>query len=141
MPKRANSQCFLIRLNRPPMAGNSERAKIRFSRISAAAGKIQTGHEKLMRQHFQSEPSQIGPVSRLPGSSGAAVPPSVDTATLDLLSVWQREDATSDPAKLKAAEEELALFIKAVNEARTASGEPLVYPRATFFSSIPDRSA
>ena len=64
----------------------------------------------------------------MPGGSAVPVPPSVDTATLDLLSVWQREDATSDPAKLKTAEEELALFMKTVNEARTASGEPLVYP-------------
>ena len=80
-----------------------------------------------MRQPLQSEPPQIGPASGLPGSA-ASVPRSVDTATLDLLSVWQREDATSDPAQLKAAEEELAVFMKAVNEARTASGEPLVYP-------------
>ena len=80
-----------------------------------------------MRQPLQSEPPQIGPVSSLPGSSAPSVPPSVDKATLDLLSVWQREDATSDPALLKAAEEELAVFMKAVNEARTASGEPLVY--------------
>jgi len=80
-----------------------------------------------MRQPLESEPPQIGPASLLPGSSAASVPRSVDTATLDLLSVWQREDATSDPAQLKAAEEELAVFMKAVNEARTASGEPLVY--------------
>jgi hypothetical protein len=91
------------------------------------AGKIQTAQEKLMRQPLQSEPPQIGPASRLPGSSAASVR-SVDTATLDLLSVWQHEDATSDPAQLKAAEEELAVFMKAVNEARTASGEPLVFP-------------
>ena len=114
----------------PPAHGGKfgARAKIRFSRISAAAVKIQTGQEKLMRQPLQSELPQIGPASRLPSSSAAAVPPSVDMATLDLLSVWQREDATSDPAQLKAAEEELAVFMKAVNEARTASGEPLVYP-------------
>ena len=80
-----------------------------------------------MRQPLQSEPPQIGPASRLPGSA-ASVPGPVDTATLDLLSVWQREDATSDPAQLKAAEEEVAIFMKAVNEARMASGEPLVYP-------------
>jgi hypothetical protein len=80
-----------------------------------------------MRQPLQSEPRQIGPSSALP-SSAASVPRRVDTATLDLLSVWQREDATSDPAQLKAAEEELAVFMKAVNEARAASGEPLVYP-------------
>ena len=80
-----------------------------------------------MRQPLQSEPPQIGPSSPLP-SSAASVPRLVDTATLDLLSVWQLEDATSDPAQLKAAEEELAVFMKAVNEARIASGEPLVYP-------------
>lgn len=80
-----------------------------------------------MRQPLQSEPPQIGPASPLPGSSAAFVPRSVDTATLDLLSVWQHEDATSDPAQLKAAEEELAVFMEAVNEASRASGEPL-YP-------------
>jgi hypothetical protein len=36
--------------------------------------------------------------------------------------------ATTDPAQLKAAEEELAVFMNALNEARTASAEPLVYP-------------
>jgi hypothetical protein len=51
-----------------------------------------------------------------------------DAATLDLLSSRQQEDATSDPAQLTAAEEELAAFMKSANEARTASGEPLVYP-------------
>lgn len=81
-----------------------------------------------MRQPLQSEPTQIGPASRLPGSSAQSVPRSVDTATLDLLSVWQREDATSDPAQLKAAEDDLAAFMKNLNEARTASGEPLIYP-------------
>ena len=113
----------------PPAHGGKfgARGRLRFSRISAA-GKIQTGQEQLMRQPLQSEPPQIGPASRLPGGSAVPVPRSVDTATLDLLAVWQREDATSDPAQLKAAEEELAVFMKAVNEARTASGEPLVYP-------------
>jgi len=114
----------------PPAHGRKFGAsgRFRFSRISAGAGKIQTGQEKLMRRPLQSEPPQIGPASRLPGSIAASVPQSVDTATLDLLSVWQREDATADPAQLKAAEEELAIFMKAVNEARAASGEPLVYP-------------
>ncbi|HTA47534.1 MAG TPA: hypothetical protein VK789_34070 [Bryobacteraceae bacterium] len=80
-----------------------------------------------MRNPLQSEPSRIGPAG-LPGNAAPSVRQSVDTATLDLLSIWQREDATTDPAQLKAAEEELAVFMKAVNEARTASGEPLVYP-------------
>jgi hypothetical protein len=34
------------------------------------------------------------------------------------------EDATTDPAQVKAANEELAVFMKAINEARVASGEP-----------------
>jgi hypothetical protein len=49
-------------------------------------------------------------------------------ATLELLAMCQREDATTDPAQVKAAKEELAVFMKAINEARVASGEPLVYP-------------
>lgn len=78
-----------------------------------------------MRHPLQSEPSQIGP----PGTATSSTPPqSVDTATLELLSIWQQEDSTTDPAQLKAAEEELATFMKAINEARTESSEPLVYP-------------
>ena len=80
-----------------------------------------------MRHPLQPEPSQTGPKGR-PGGAIPTVPQSVDTATLDLLSVWQQEDAITDPAQLKAAEEELAVFMKTVNEARAASGEPLVYP-------------
>lgn len=71
----------------------------------------------------------IGDAARAePGGGGVPKPQSGDAATLELLSIWQQEDATTDPAQLKAAEEELAVFMKAVNEARTASGEPLVYP-------------
>jgi hypothetical protein len=81
-----------------------------------------------MRHPSQSESSQIGPKGRLPGSATPSIPQSVDTATLELLSIWQQEDATTDPAQLQAAEEELAVFMKAINEARAASGEPLVYP-------------
>jgi hypothetical protein len=81
-----------------------------------------------MRHPLQPEPSQTGLQGRLPCSATSSGPSSVDTATLDLLSIWQQEDATTDPVQLKAAEVELAAFMKAVNEARTASGEPLVYP-------------
>lgn len=81
-----------------------------------------------MRHPLQSEASQIGPQGQLPSSAPPSTPQSVDTATLELLSIWQQEDATTDPAQLRAAEEEIAVFMKAVNEARTASGEPLVYP-------------
>jgi len=81
-----------------------------------------------MRHPLQSDPPQIGPQGRVPGSATPSIPQSVDTATLDLLSIWQQEDATTDPAQLQAAEEEVAAFMKAANEARTASGEPPVYP-------------
>jgi len=81
-----------------------------------------------MRHPLQSEPSQIAPQGRLPGRATPSIPQPVDTESLDLLSIWQQEDATTDPVQLRAAEEELAAFRKAVNEARTASGEPLVYP-------------
>ena len=63
-----------------------------------------------MRHPLQSEPSQIGP-SR--SATPSTPPQSVDTATLELLSIWQQEDSTTDPAQLKAAEEELATFMKA----------------------------
>lgn len=81
-----------------------------------------------MRHPLQREPSQMAPQGGMPGNGVPPVPPSVDMATLELLSIWQQEDATTDPVQLRAAEEELAAFMKAVNEARTASGEPLVYP-------------
>jgi hypothetical protein len=35
---------------------------------------------------------------------------------------------TADPPQLRAAEEDLAAFMKNLNEARAASGEALVYP-------------
>src|SRR5689334_1749463 len=71
--------------------------------VSAAAGNIQTGR-KHMRHPLHSEASQIGPRGRLPGSATPSSPQSIDTATLELLSIWQREDATTDPAQLQAAE-------------------------------------
>lgn len=81
-----------------------------------------------MRHPLQSKPGQIGPAARPPDSTPLPAPHAIDAATLDLLSRWQEEDATADPAQLKAAEEDLVAFMKAVNEARTTSGEPLVYP-------------
>jgi hypothetical protein len=81
-----------------------------------------------MRQPLQSELPQVGGADRLPGNASPSIPKLVDTATLDLLSFWQEEDATADPAQVRAAEEDLAAFMKNLNESRTASGEPLVYP-------------
>ena len=51
-----------------------------------------------------------------------------DTATLDLLSSWQEQDATGDPTQIRAAEQEIADFKKARNEARALLGAPPIYP-------------
>jgi hypothetical protein len=56
------------------------------------------------------------------------VEPTIDTATLDLLAAWEAEDATSDPEKLREADEELAEFKKAMNENRAMVGARLLFP-------------
>jgi hypothetical protein len=43
---------------------------------------------------------------------------SPDLATLELLASWRREDFTTDPAQLAAAEKELADFKIAMNESQ-----------------------
>jgi hypothetical protein len=53
---------------------------------------------------------------------------SVDTATLGLLAVWKVEDATTDPEKLREADEEVGEFKKAMNENRAATGARLLFP-------------
>jgi len=52
----------------------------------------------------------------------------IDTATLDLFAKWRAEDATDDPEELRAAEQELAEFKRAMNENRAATGARLVFP-------------
>jgi hypothetical protein len=52
----------------------------------------------------------------------------IDTATLELLASWRVQDATADPEQIRAAEQELAEFKQALNESRTASGEPVLFP-------------
>jgi hypothetical protein len=52
----------------------------------------------------------------------------VDTATLELLAAWKAEDATTDPGKIRAANEEVAEFKKAMNENRAATGARLLFP-------------
>jgi hypothetical protein len=72
-----------------------------------------------VKQPFTSEPMSPPP------------PPSnawIDTATLDLLAAWREQDATTDPEKIREAEEELADFKKAMNESRKTVGEPLLFP-------------
>lgn len=40
----------------------------------------------------------------------------VDTATLELLASWRLQDATDNPDELRAAEQELAEFKRAMND-------------------------
>jgi predicted alpha/beta-fold hydrolase len=63
-------------------------------------------------------------VSPPPGLSNG----SIDTATLELLAVWKAEDATTDPEKLREADEEVAAFKKSMNENRAATGAILLFP-------------
>ena len=53
---------------------------------------------------------------------------SIDTATLELLAAWKVEDATTDPEKLREADEEVTEFKKAMNENRAATGARLLFP-------------
>ena len=69
------------------------------------------------------QPSTIQPVSAPPPPTA-----SVDTATLDLLAAWKAEDATTDPEKIREADEEVAEFKKAMNENRAATGARLLFP-------------
>jgi hypothetical protein len=53
---------------------------------------------------------------------------SIDTATLELLAAWKAQDTTTDPDLIRAAEEEVAEFRKAMNENRAAVGARLLFP-------------
>ena len=53
---------------------------------------------------------------------------SLDTATLKLLANWRRQDETTDPEQLRAAENELERFKKAMHDNRVIAGEPPPYP-------------
>ena len=66
-----------------------------------------------------------------PEAATAAPPPpasSVDFPTLELLAAWKAEDATTDPEKLRQADEEVAEFKRAMNENRAATGARLLFP-------------
>ena len=82
----------------------------------------------IMRHQLPSESPQQGPATALPASITRPITRSIDVATLELLERWQREDAAEDPAQIQAAEEEVVEFMKAMNESRSSSGEPLLYP-------------
>ena len=64
---------------------------------------------------------------------------SIDAATLELLASWRRQDATDDPEEIRAAEQELAEFKKAMNDARILlrRAPPLPVSRFLFLDSGP----
>ena len=69
------------------------------------------------------------PVSTHPMSDQLPPPvASVDTATLELLASWKAQDATTDPEKIRAADQEVDEFMKAMNENRAATDERLLFP-------------
>ena len=76
---------------------------------------------KIMKQQT-TDPPAMPPVAQ-PSNNG-----SVDTATLELLRSWKLQDATDNPEEVRAAEEEIAAFKKAMNESRIAAGESLLHP-------------
>jgi hypothetical protein len=65
-----------------------------------------------------------------PLSDQAPPPPvrAVDTGTIELLASWKAQDASTDPEEIRAAEEEVTEFMKAMNENRAATGERLLFP-------------
>jgi hypothetical protein len=69
------------------------------------------------------QPSTVEPASAPPPPVG-----SVDTATLELLAAWKAEDATSDPEKLRQADQEIDEFKKAMNANRAAVGARPLFP-------------
>lgn len=73
-----------------------------------------------MKQPSATEP-MASPPPQAPGGA-------IDTATLELLAAWKAQDATTNPEQLRAAEQEVAEFKKAMNDNRTATGERVLFP-------------
>jgi hypothetical protein len=73
---------------------------------------------------------------KTPTTSRPTMPPSqqvsgngaIDAATLELLASWRVQDATTDPEQIRAAEQELAEFKRALKESRMVAGEPVLFP-------------
>ena len=68
-----------------------------------------------------------GEMAPAPPMAPSSVNGAIDTATLELLQGWRLQDATGDPEEVRAAEQELTEFKRAMNESRTLAGEPLLY--------------
>ncbi len=77
-----------------------------------------------MIKNQTTSPSEAGAVPPIPKPTNGVI----DSATLDLLATWRREDVTENPEEVRAAEREVAEFKRAMNENRAGSGEPPVYP-------------
>ena len=71
------------------------------------------------------QPSTSGPLNDPPFPLSGS---SVDTATLELLATWKAQDATTDPERLREADEEIAEFKKAMNASRAETGARLLFP-------------
>ena len=69
------------------------------------------------------QPSTSQPTAAPPPGPGTAV----DTATVELLAAWRRQDASNDPEQIRAAEQEVAEFKKRMNENRAGAGEPKLH--------------
>ena len=75
-----------------------------------------------MNEHTTVQANFTLPAAHLPSNAP------IDTATLELLAQWRREDATDDPEKIRAAEQELTEFKRAMDENCALSGEPPLFP-------------
>jgi hypothetical protein len=91
-----------------------------FSRGTWGAGKIK-GEAKDMKP-------QTPELITTPPVAQSSNNRTVDTATLELLKSWRLQDATDNPEEVRAAEEEITAFKRAMNENRIVAGEPLLYP-------------
>jgi hypothetical protein len=81
-------------------------------------GMIPVGRFTIVQQHLNAKADRLPALEHSP----------IDAATLELLATWQAQDATDEPAELRAAEQDLAEFKKAMNGTRARSGEPLLFP-------------
>jgi hypothetical protein len=54
----------------------------------------------------------------------------MDSATLEFLATWRRQDGTVRPDEIRSAEIEVKEFKLSMNESRALSGQPPVFPEA-----------
>jgi len=76
---------------------------------------------------MERQTSLSGEMTPAPPMAPPSANSAVDTATLELLQGWRLQDATDKPEEVRAAEQELTEFKRAMNENRTLAAEPLLY--------------